>query len=309
MSAWFSSAAASPPQAWLGLRAHADLALAARCAPAAPGGRPRVQFSPVLRGGDALARLWPWVRGQGRQTATCIVLPGAGYRIVPTEVPPVPAAERRQALRWQIRDQLDYPAEEAVVDGLLIPATTAGAQPRRMLAVAAHQDEVRALMQQCRSARVALRAIDIAETALRNLSVLAGGDRAHAFLHVGQHSSRLLLVWQREICTFRQFDCSCESIAAAAPHERGALLERIALDVQRTADAFVRQFHAAQLDTLWLCTDEPSHAALAELGQLLTLKVQPYVASQYLDLPPGAGLFDAAEGVDYTLAVGAALRH
>ena len=195
-----------------------------------------------------------------------------------------------------------------MVDGLLIPATTAGAESRRMLAVAAHQDAVRTLMQQCRSARVALRAVDIAETALRNLSVLAGGDRAHAFLHVGRRSSRLLLVWQREICTFRQFEYDSESIAATPPHERGALLERIALDVQRTADAFVRQFHAAHLDTLWLCADARSLEALAELGQMLALKVQPYVASQYLELPPGAELFDAAEGVDYTLVVGAALR-
>lgn len=310
MSPWFSPTRTTTPKAWAAVRVRADLAIGAHQAPgAAPGRRPRVQLSPVLRGDDPAARLWPWLRGFGRQTATCVVLPARDYRIVPTAVPAVPEAERRQALRWQIRDQLDGPAEEAVVDGLLIPAAAAGAAAQRMYAVAAPADTVRGWMHAARTARVALRAIDIPETALRNLAVLVAGERAHALLHLGLRSARLVIVWQRELCALRQLEVSAATLAAAAtPEARGALVERIALEVQRTADAFARQFQGVRPEALWICAASADDALVPALTELLALPVRPFAAHEHLDLADGRDLYDAAEAVDYTLVVGAALR-
>lgn len=309
MSAWFSPSGSAAPKAWAAVRVRPDLAIGARCEPAAPGGRPRVRLSAALRGADPLAQLWPWLRGCGRQTATCLVLPARDYRILPAEAPAVPPAERRLALRWQIRDQLDYPAEEAVVDGLLIPAAVEGAPAQRMYAIAAHADTVRGWMQAARAARVALRAIDIPETALRNLAVRAAGERAQALLHLGLRGSRLVLVWQRELCALRQLEVSAAMLAAAAsPGERGALVERIALEVQRTADAFARQFQGVRPERLWVCAEAADAALVPELAELLALPVQPFRAHEHLDIAGERGLYDAAEAVDYTLVVGAALR-
>jgi MSHA biogenesis protein MshI len=308
MSPWYSPAGTAAPKAWAAVRVRPDLAIGARCVPAAPGARPRVQLSPALRGDDPAARLWPWLRGFGRQTATCLVLPARDYRIVPTEAPGVPAAERRQALRWQIRDQLDYPAEQAVVDGLSIPVATAGASAQRMYAVAAHADTVRGWMQAARTARVALRAIDIPETALRNLAVLAAGERAHALLHLGLRSARLVIVWQGELCALRQLDLSASALAAASADERAEQVERIALEVQRTADAFARQFQGVRPEALWICAASADDALVPALTELLALPVRPFAADEHLDLADGRGLYDAAAAVDYTLVVGAALR-
>lgn len=308
MSAWFSPAGTTSPKAWAALRVRPDLALGAHCTPAAPGARPRVRLSAALRGADPAAQLWPWLRGFGRQTAACVVLPARDYRILPTEAPAVPAAERRQALRWQIRDQLDYPADEAVVDGLLLPAAIEGASARRMYAVAAQAATVRGWMQAARVARIALQAIDIPETALRNLAVLAAGERAHALLHLGLRSARLVIVWQRELCALRQLDLSASALAAAGAGERAGQVERIALEVQRTADAFARQFQGVRPEALWTCAEAADAALVPELAELLALPVRPFAAHEHLDIADGRGLYDAAEAVDYTLVVGAALR-
>jgi MSHA biogenesis protein MshI len=310
IGSWFKRARhGGAASAWLAAHTGPESALAARCEPAEDG-LPRVQFSPLFSGPSASRDLWQWARQQsGGTDAACIVLRASDYRIVPTERPAVPPEEQRQALRWQIRDMLDFPADEAVVDGLEIPAAAEGQAKQRMFAVAAKNEDIRALMLQCREAKLPLQAIDIPEMALRNLSVLAAGDSAHAFLHIGLRSSRLVMVWQREICAFRQFELSIGALSSAAPLDRSMLLERIALEVQRTADAFVRQFHGAHLQALWLCAAGHSEALVAELNQLLALQAQPYEAGRYLALPSGTGLVNEAEGIDYTLVVGAALRH
>lgn len=294
---------------WVGAHVGAESALAAYCAPAKTAeARPQIKLSPAFSGPTAGAELLAWTRQHAPASRTAIVLRASEYRIVPTETPAVPAAERAQALRWQIKDMLDFPADAACIDSLAIPAAAEGQRPNRLFAVATPNDCVLGFMKQYRGSGNTLGAVDIPEAAVRNLSVLAGGDGAHAFLHIGLRSSRLAMVWQRELCAFRQFDLSTTELSAALPLDRSMLLERIALEVQRTADAFVRQFHSAHLSTLWLCASDQGQLLEQELSDLLALKVRNFDVEAHLDLAGGNTLTNMATGADYTLVVGAALR-
>src|SRR5690349_17952086 len=63
---------------------------------------------------------------------------GAGdYQIVQVEAPEVPPAELRQATRWRLRDQFDFPIDSATIDLFDVPATTRR-RARMLFAVAAH---------------------------------------------------------------------------------------------------------------------------------------------------------------------------
>src|SRR6185295_14478160 len=50
------------------------------------------------------------------------VLRGGDYQMMQVEAPNVPEAEVKEALRWRIKDMIDYPVEAATVDGIFIPA-------------------------------------------------------------------------------------------------------------------------------------------------------------------------------------------
>lgn len=296
---------------WLGVYAGTERLIAAYATPR-PGGKTQVKLSPPFEGAGANQALFAWARSQSRSLGQALranlLLNSNDYRILPVDAPAVPAEEQRTALRWQIKDLLDFPADEAVIDCLVVPGATQGSHSKRLFAVVSPQAPVAAWMQRFRGGGLALGAIDIPEMALRNLSVLCAGDSAHAFLHLGLNSTRLTLVWQRELCSFRQFEVSARNIESAQGDERAALLERLALEIQRTTDAFSRQFHGADLGTVWVSAVVEPERVVTDLAQWLPQRVQRFDLAEHVELDAADTALAADATLDFTLAIGAALR-
>ena len=233
----------------------------------------------------------------------------ADYRIVALDTPPVPLLlERRDALRWQLRDLIDLPVDDACIACIDVPGATLGAESRQVFAIASTTAKVRGWMERYRAAGLNLGAIDIPEMALRNLSVLAAGDAAHAYVHLGLHSTRLILVWQRELCSFRRFEASTFKLDSADDAARADMLERLALEIQRSTDAFSRLFHGADLRTVWVSAPRAAGEIASRLGQLLPQTVSPFVIADLIDFSGADAVADAERGIDFTVAIGAALR-
>ncbi|MBK7563489.1 MAG: hypothetical protein IPI21_04020 [Propionivibrio sp.] len=91
---------------------------------------------------DALQRLR--VARQLKSYA-CTTLMGSGeYNLTQLESPPVPAEERREALRWALKETVSYPLDSACIDVLDIPIL--GMPPGRsagVLVVSAAEQAVR----------------------------------------------------------------------------------------------------------------------------------------------------------------------
>src|SRR6185295_10654776 len=95
------------------------------------------------------------------------------YQVVQVNAPAVPADELASALRWAVKDSLDFPAEQAIVDVLQVPAEGAVAgRPPLAFAVAARREKVAECVQTFQRAGVRLKVIDIAEAAQRNVAAL-----------------------------------------------------------------------------------------------------------------------------------------
>ncbi|HEY6353572.1 MAG TPA: hypothetical protein VIY30_03720 [Burkholderiaceae bacterium] len=294
---------------FLGVVAEADRGAAAAVARTS-GEKPRLLAMQAVDHGDVLPVLASWRRrSRLRHLRVNLLLDGADYQILPMDVPEVAEAEVRDAMRWRIKDMIDFPAEEALLGCVQVPAVSDSARARQALVVVSRREAIARRMQQSRAVRLPLHSIDVPEFALRNLALLvASGDSACALLHVGLQRSTLLMVWRGELCNVRRVDLRATQLLDTDPQTVDACIERLGQDVQRSTDAFERQFHAAALGRLWV-TDEQAGFALAErLAHQITLQVKPLRLRDWLAIDAEGPLMDAAAGIDFIPAIGAALR-
>lgn len=277
-------------------------------AQAQPGKKPRLALAPAFDGPQAPELFTQWLQAQLPQSQTTVLLHSGHYRIVPLDAPRVPPEERRAAVRYQAQELLDFGPDESSIDCLDVPSAVQGQAATRVFVVAGLKKEIGRWMGLCSAAKLELRAVDIPEMALRNLSVLAAGDSAHIYLHMGLNSSRLVIVWQRELCAFRQFELSSRAIHQATSAEIENHIEQLALEVQRTADAFGRQFHGADLSALWVSSVTRLDDVAKALALLQSLPVKRLVIEELVDWQGEQSPCNFDTAMDHTLALGAALR-
>jgi len=275
----------------------------------AAGAKPRLLACHHFDGDQALGALSLWRSGQGqRRTTNNLLLSGDDYQLLPIETLDLPAHELTDAARWKIKDMIDFPAEEAAVACVLVPAAEARRQVRHALAVATPRKTVARWMRQARLAQCQPDSIDIPELALRNILTLLPSPAACGLLHVGLARTTLVMVWQGELCTSRRFDLSAGQWLATDAQRRLPLVERLALDLQRTCDAFERQFHTAALGRIWVTQAHPALDLAQALKAHVALDVQPLDLRTCIDIDAPDALIDPAHGIDFIPALGAALR-
>jgi MSHA biogenesis protein MshI len=241
----------------------------------------------------------------------CItVLRPGDYQLLVLDAPNVPQEELRAAIRWRIKDMIDYHVDDATVDVLDIPVDKAASgRTRSMFAVASRNDVIQACVEKFQGAGVPLSVIDIPETAQRNLaSLYEDKGRGVAMLHLGEESGLLTVSHSGELYLSRRLDIPLSALTRDdnAP-QREEYFQRILLELQRTLDHLERQFPWVIVSKL-LLAPEPTETGLAEfLRSNLDIAVIP------VDLRDKIGFADAnAEpGLQWQMfhLIGASLRH
>lgn len=235
------------------------------------------------------------------------LLPSSDYQLMLVEAPSVPADEVKQAVRWRLKDMLDYPVNEATVDVLDIPPDPNGVgRGHSMYAVAARNEVIRNCMERFDAARIPLSVIDVAETAQRNIAGLfEPPERALAFLHAGSSHALLTVNFRGELYLARRIDVGIDQLFGAGAEEARS---RILLEVQRSFDHFERQFPFVGSMAKLLLGPEPRDTGLAtHLAGNLDIPVERAQLAQAIDFAPQAGLDDASAWRLFSV-IGAALR-
>ncbi len=292
----------------LGVLVTADGVAAAQVGASPPGRKPRLErcifeTRGEARGNDdAIAR----VLGKlpGRRRATVSVLDPVGYHLLLVEAPDVPPEELRAAVRWRIKDLIDFHIDDAVIDVFEMPRHARGGANRMMYAVTAKAEFVKQQIDAIESAGLELDVIDIPELALRNLATLLETEqRGTAFLHLGDRRSTLLLVRQGVLYLARHVETGALTLAEAGELRRD-LVAGLALEARRSLDYFESHYEQTSIPQLYSSGLEPQD--LQWLAQDLGIAVRE------VDL---ASIFETAESIPPDVqrrclpAVGAALRH
>jgi MSHA biogenesis protein MshI len=226
----------------------------------------------------------------------------ADYQLLQVEAPEVPAAELRAAMRWRLRDVIDFHIDDAVIDVFPIPDQSRRAQGKLLFAVAARSQAVQRMVSTLAPVARHFDVIDIPELCLRNVAALLPQDqRGVAVLLLGQQFAQLILTRQGVLYLARRIDYAR---GFAGEPSAGLDAGALALELQRSLDYFESHYDQGPIGDLLLA---PGDAACRDLAA--RLQGETNLRVELLSL---RGLVDGELpdelSAECLLAIGAALR-
>ncbi len=209
--------------------------------------------------------------GLAQYECATLLRPGE-YQLLLVEAPNVPPVELKSAIRWSIKDMLDYHVDDATIDVLDIPPDAArGGRNHSMYAVAAKNALIEGRIKQFEAARIPLRVIDIPETAQRNIGALyEEPQRGLALLYPGEEASLLTVTYGQELFLARRIDVGLSELQSSGEEA----LNRLVLELQRTLDLSDRQFPQVPVTKLLLAPLPEEHGLEEALRQNVGIEVE-----------------------------------
>ena len=215
-----------------------------------------------------------------------------------------------QSLRWALTNQVDYPVEEASVAWMKIP--TLEQMPNRaehVYVMVARQDVVTGAEQAFRAAGIDLAAVDVHETAQRNIANLVGKpNEGVGLLRIGRDGVQFTVSYNGELYLDRFVEEALFDDSGADPESELRAMERIALQVQRSL-AFIERnmpfITVARVLVAPLPRPMPLEKAISEF---LDLPVEALNLADCFDCSQTPTLLHEKNQALYFTALGAALR-
>ncbi len=179
------------------------------------------------------------------------VLDANEYSLLLTEAPDVPPDELRAAIRWRIKDLIDFHINDATLDVFDLPGEKAAGRARSMYAVAARSTAIQKRADMMSAAGINLDVIDIPEMAQRNLASLLPEDAKGVVLLSFTPSGGLITISkQSDIYLSRNIDIGLDMMSSF--QDTNELFDRIALEIQRSLDYYDSHFRQAPISTIVL---------------------------------------------------------
>jgi MSHA biogenesis protein MshI len=301
---------AQKTEAWLAMVLQRD-GIAAASVRRPVEGKPAVTvatFFPGAPGLDALEKAGKELHSANYRCTT--VLGGGDYQFMSVEAPNVPRAELKTAMRWRLKDILDFPVDQATYDVLDIPLDpNAAVRPQQsVFAIAARNSVILARQKLFAQSKIRLRTIDIPEMAQRNVSALLEPEgRGIAMLSFNEDGGLLTVSWRAELYLSRRIDVTLAQLLDGDAERRHQSFDKITLELQRSLDNFERQFSFISVAKLVLAPSGADGLQDYLAGNLYT-RVETLDLGQVLDLEGAPELLDASRQQRLFVAIGAALR-
>jgi MSHA biogenesis protein MshI len=247
------------------------------------------------------------VRSRGLDRNLCATTLGLGnYSLLFVEAPDVPPSELRAAIRWRIKDLIDFHIDDAVIDVFEVPDQKATGKNAMMYAVVTRSSVVRQQIALLAGAGLHLEVIDIPELALRNVAALLPEDVAGvALLYLSARNGLITLTRQGTLYLSRRIETGWEMLAGDQDQLEGKL-DRVVVEIQRSLDYYESHFMQPAITNVVVTPLPDGLNGVAEyLGDQLGLPVRG------MDI---GSLIDAEQAVPRDVqcrclvAIGAALR-
>jgi MSHA biogenesis protein MshI len=272
------------------------------------GRKPAIALADSIeKGNDDAATLSALKRSIPLERYRCSALLRHGqYQLIQTEAVPGAADDARNVVRWKLKDQVDFPVDNAAIDLLPIPPDGRVAQ---VFAALSPESTIAPLVRAFQAAKLALTAIDLPEVSQRNLAALfEERGRGLATLIFDEDEGLLTFTLNGELLVVRHVEITSRQLVTADKDRREMLFERITLDVQRSLDNFDRIYSAIPLNNLLVAPIPGVDGFLDYLGSNLTVDIVALELSRVLDLGAVPALLDPLRQMQCLRVIGGALR-
>lgn len=306
---WFIKGKKQPGWLALGLQPEqVDLVHVRRAA----HGRPEVALCDSYRKEgsevETLVRLRKELKLERYRCTT--LLDSEGYQMHQVEAPNVPAAELKTAVRWRVKDVIDYPLESATVDVLDIPVDpNAPTRNHHVYAVTARNSVIESRIKPFNAAQIELEAIDIPDLAQRNMAALFESDqRGLAMLAFYANEGILTFTSGGELYLARRIEITLAQLMETDAERRNQHFERVALELQRSLDHFDRNYNYVPITKLMLAPLPQDVGLQQYLAPNISVPVEIADLGTVMDFPGVPELKQPARQSQCLRAIGAALR-
>jgi MSHA biogenesis protein MshI len=218
--------------------------------------------------------------------ANCVsVLEPGSYQLLQVEAPDVDATELKAAVRWRVKELIDFHIDDAAIDVFEMPSQGSRARARIMYVVAARNPLIMQRVELLQGAGLNVHTIDITELALRNIAQLLPEDEGGtALLQLSAGEGMITLTRQATLYLARNLDIgalqlgagggagfSADNLALAPQSNRERAFETIMLEVQRSFDYYESNFGQSPIKNLIIGPlaepqDELAEYAASHLG-------------------------------------------
>ncbi len=259
------------------------------------------------------------VKNKHLQQVECTsALDFGAYSLLLVEAAEVPASELRAAMRWRVRELIDFPVDDSVIDVFDVPPQKKAGN-RMVYVVAARTAVVKQRVDQLLEAGLKLDIVDIPELCFRNIACLLPEDAGGvAFICLARQRGMLTLthqgtlyfsrrlqtgteiLWRPELDQLRRDDDDQLTV------EIKEWLDSIIIELQRSLDYYDSNFSAPPITGVVLAPlGKKIHGVAEYLSSQLGLKCRVLDLNELIDCPRPVP--DLAQ-VFCLPALGAALR-
>lgn len=234
------------------------------------------------------------------------------YNLLLVEAPDVQPEELRAAIRWRVKDLIDFHIDDAVVDVFEAPSHKAAGNNKMMYAVVARSARVKQLIDQLNSAGLHLDTIDIPELALRNIAAMLPEDVGGvALIYVGQQQGLITITKQSQLYLSRTINAGTsllpESVLSVIDDEScQRWLDNIVIEVQRSMDYYESHFSQPQVSSLIMTPIGKEIPGVTEyLSEQLQIPARMLDVNELIDVDEPISSLEQSRCL---LAIGTALR-
>lgn len=234
-----------------------------------------------------------------------LVLNPEFYQLFLVELPNVPEEELKEAIQWRVKDLINYPLDDAVVDVFPLPEDAFRGRMKMAYAIAARLDNIKHIINAASEAKLNLQTIDVTEMATRNvINAWSQSNQAIAVLHVGGKGAQINIMEGNNVYLSRNLNIKKSDLvnAEGADSKR----EFLQLEIQRSLDYFESQIGKGSVSQI-LFTPLENHyqTTINELNNVINAKVSLLDLRDRFQFP---GEVDISEQRVLFNALGAALR-
>jgi MSHA biogenesis protein MshI len=224
------------------------------------------------------------------------------YQHIQIERPNVPANELKEAVRWMLKDLVEFPVEDISLDVIEIPFNKLNPDNQHYLyAIISQNKIIAALSNRLLDAKVNLQVIDARMMAQRNIAnCLAEPNQGEALLTFSKTGALLTFTHEGEICNARYIEGGNERNASA--------FEKIALELQRSLDGFEAKFRDVFIKKLLVAPFDLREQFCAHLRESIYTKVDTFELEDIFEFSPDIDIGSLSKQASLLPALGAALR-